>query len=50
LVAPCCYGSALSLNPDIVKDTKMGVISKGVANTLLPAKKIHKKQAAVQKL
>jgi hypothetical protein len=41
--APACYGSSLGSNPDIVQKYKMGDISKGVANTLSPAKKIFKK-------
>ncbi len=38
--APACYGgSSLGSNPDIYQKNKMGDISKGVANTLQPAKK-----------
>jgi hypothetical protein len=44
--APACYGSSLGSNPDIsqnykkYQNIKMGDISKGVANTLLPEKKL----------
>ncbi len=38
---PACYGSnSPGSNPDISQKYKMGDISKGVANTLLPAKNI----------
>ncbi len=36
--APACYSSSLGANPDISQKFKMGDISKGVANTLYPAK------------
>jgi len=36
---PACYGSSLESNPDFSQKYKMGDISKGVANTLKPAKK-----------
>ncbi len=41
--APACYGSSLGSNPDISQKYKMGNISKGVANTLQPAKKYTNK-------
>jgi hypothetical protein len=41
--APSCYGISLGSNPDISQKYTMGDISKGVANTLKPAKKINKK-------
>jgi hypothetical protein len=34
-----CYGSSLGSNPDISQNYKMGDLSKGVANTVYPAKK-----------
>jgi hypothetical protein len=34
-----CYGSSLSSNPDISQKYKIADVSKGVANTLYPAKK-----------
>jgi hypothetical protein len=37
-----CYGSTLGSNPDISQKYKMGDISKGVDNTLKPAKKYKK--------
>jgi hypothetical protein len=40
-------GSSLGSNPDISQKCKMGDISKGVANTLQPAKKIYNKNSAV---
>ncbi len=40
---PACYGNSLGSNPDISQKYKMGDISKEVANTLYPAKKIYKK-------
>jgi hypothetical protein len=39
LVAPAFYGNSLGSNPDISQKYKMGDIIKGVANTLMPAKK-----------
>ncbi len=38
--APACYGSYQGSNPIISQKHKMGDISKGVANTLEPAKKL----------
>ncbi len=38
-----CYCSSLCSDPDISKKYKMGDISKGVANTLKPAKRCTKK-------
>jgi hypothetical protein len=40
---PAYHGSSLGSNPDITQKYKMGDISKGVANTLSPPKKIYKK-------
>jgi hypothetical protein len=42
-IAPACFGSSLGSNPDISQKYKVGDISKGVANTLYPAKKLYKK-------
>jgi hypothetical protein len=42
-IAPAWYGSPLASNPDISQKYKIGDISKEVANTLKPAKKINKK-------
>jgi hypothetical protein len=41
---PACFGTSLGSNPDISQKNKieMGNISKGVANTLWPAKKYKK--------
>jgi hypothetical protein len=41
LVARLLAGSSLGSNPDISEKYKMGDISKGVANTLQPAKKTN---------
>jgi len=41
---PACYISSLGSNPDISQKYKMGDMSKGVANTLMPAKKMYKKK------
>jgi hypothetical protein len=47
--ALACYGSILDSNPDIsqIQYTKMGDISKRVANILKPAKKYTKKECYV---
>ncbi len=42
--APACYSGSLGSNPDNSQNYKMGDISKGVANTISPAKKYTKKQ------
>jgi hypothetical protein len=38
--APACYGSSLGSNPDMSQKYKMCDISKGLANTLKPTKKV----------